>query len=71
MRTAFTGRTMGALSATALKLQRSFPPFSRVFLREFGDLTASERHGPDGRRDPRADPVMAGVDMAGDEYYRG
>jgi acetylornithine/succinyldiaminopimelate/putrescine aminotransferase len=75
MKNGFHGRTMGALSATALgNYRQQFSPLLEGFdFAEFGSLESlRECLGPDAGG-VILEPIqsMAGVDMAGDEYYRG
>jgi acetylornithine/succinyldiaminopimelate/putrescine aminotransferase len=75
MKNGFHGRTMGALSATALgNYRQQFSPLLEGFaFAEFGDLgSVDECLGPDAAC-VILEPIqsMAGVDMAGDDYYRG
>jgi acetylornithine/succinyldiaminopimelate/putrescine aminotransferase len=75
MKNGFHGRTMGALSATALgSYRQQFSPLLEGFdFAEFGDLDSARKClGPDAGG-VILEPIqsMAGVDMADDEYYRG
>jgi len=75
MKNGFHGRTIGALSATALgKYRKQFSPLIEDFrFVEFGNLKAIERAISGEVGGIILEPVqsMAGVEMAGEDYYKG